>query len=64
MTKDEITAVTLLLLYTWSGLCMCDWYSKNQGKCSRCFALESAQQRLPLIHEAFSNTIEKMEQAK
>ena len=63
MTRDEITALTLLLLHTWNSPCTCMFYAKP-NECSRCYALHRAEGEFPLVHEAFINTIEMMENKK
>jgi hypothetical protein len=64
MNRSEITAVTLLMLHAWTTECLCSWYSPSEGVCSRCYALKRAQEDLPLIYEAFMNTITTMENTK
>ena len=60
MTNDQITALTLLLLHTHGQRCVCEFMSY----CSRCYALGRAEEQFPLVYEAFTNTMEKMEAAK
>jgi hypothetical protein len=58
MNRSEIQAVTLMLLHIWMDACSCDWYTQAGTKCSRCFTLDRAAETMPLIYEAFTNTIE------
>jgi hypothetical protein len=64
MSRDEITAVTLMLLHIWMDACSCDWYTQAGTQCSRCFTLSRAAETMPLIYEAFTNTIEMAEKKK
>jgi hypothetical protein len=61
MTKSEIQAITLMLLHIWMDACQCDWYTKSGNKCSRCFTLKRAETSMPMIYEAFTNTINQTE---
>lgn len=63
MTNDQITALTLLLLHTYQHTCRCE-FLPGETLCSRCLSLERAEQQFPLVYEAFTNTMEKMEAAK
>jgi hypothetical protein len=64
MKHEEIKAITLMMLHIWMDQCHCDWYEKTGGKCSRCYSLNSAEDALPLIFHAFTNTIKTMETTK
>jgi hypothetical protein len=61
MSRNEIQAITLMLLHIWMDACNCDWYAESGTKCSRCFTLERAEESMPLIFEAFTNTINQTE---
>jgi hypothetical protein len=64
MNKNEIQAITLMMLHIWSDRCNCDWYIERGGQCSRCYTLDVAAKAMPQIHEAFTNTIKRMETHK
>lgn len=64
MNKSEIQAITLMMLHIWSDRCNCDWYTERGGQCSRCYTLKATADAMPQIHEAFMNTVEKLETNK
>jgi hypothetical protein len=64
MTKDEISAITLMMLEIWMHPCTCSFYAHHEGRCSKCTSTEMASKAFPLIHQAFQNTIENMEKQK
>jgi hypothetical protein len=61
MNASEVQAVTLMLLHIWMDACHCDWYTQAGTKCSRCFTLGRAAESMPMIYEAFTNTINQTE---
>jgi hypothetical protein len=61
MSPSEVQAVTLMLLHIWMDACHCDWYTQAGTKCSRCYTLNRAAESMPLIYEAFTNTINQTE---
>jgi hypothetical protein len=61
MNRSEIQAITLMMLHIWMDACHCEWYAESGTTCSRCFTLKRAEESLPLIYEAFTNTINQTE---
>jgi hypothetical protein len=61
MNRSEIQAITLMLLHIWMDACHCEWYTQRGLKCSRCFTMKKAEESMPLIYQAFTNTINERE---